>query len=68
MARLDSSYTQLKKQLYTTPNTDKVMGAMIQNLQLRIEVLNRQLEVLQRVEKLQKQQNSEPQKDETSNV
>jgi hypothetical protein len=68
LARLDSSYTQLKKQLYTTPNTDKVMGAMIQNLQLRIEVLNRQLEVLQRVEKLQKQRNTEPQKNETSNV
>ena len=68
LARLDSSYIQLKKQLYTTPNTDKVMGAMIQNLQLRIEVLNRQLEVLQRVEKLQKQRTSEPKKDETSHV
>ncbi|MFD2246151.1 hypothetical protein [Pontibacter ruber] len=68
LARLDSSYTQLKKQLYTTPNTDKVMGAMIQNLQIRIEVLNRQLEVLQRIEKLQKQRTTQPQKDETSNV
>lgn len=51
LARLDSSYLQLKKQLYTNPNTDKVMDAMIQNLQIRIEVLNRQLEVLQRIGK-----------------
>lgn len=55
LARLDSSYLQLKKQLYTTPNTNKVLDAMIQNLQIRIEVLNRQLEVLQRIEKLQEE-------------
>jgi hypothetical protein len=55
LAKLDSSYMQLRKQLYTTPNTTKVMDAMIQNLQIRIEVLNRQLEVLQRIEKFQEQ-------------
>ena len=55
LARLDSSYLQLKKQLYTTPNSNKVMDAMIQNLQIRIEVLNRQLEVLQRIETIQEQ-------------
>jgi hypothetical protein len=59
IARLDSSYMQLKQQLLTSPNSDKVMNAMIQNLQLRIEVLNRQLEVLQKIEKLQKQTTTE---------
>jgi hypothetical protein len=68
LERLNNSYLQLKKELYTTPNTDKVMDAMIQNLQLRIRVLNRQLEILQKVEQLQQQQPSEPQKDETSHV
>jgi hypothetical protein len=68
LARLDSSYTQLKKQLYTTPNTDQVMGAMIQNLRLRIEVLNSQLEVLKRIEQLQKEDLTEPNNDETTNV
>lgn len=68
LERLNTSYQQLKKELYTTPNTDKVMDAMIQNLQIRIRVLNRQLEILQKVEQLQKQQTSEPQKDETANV
>jgi hypothetical protein len=68
LARLDSSYTQLKNQLYTTPNTEIVMGAMVQNLQIRIEVLNRQLDVLQKIEQLQKQQTTEPKKDETTNI
>ncbi len=55
LAKLDSSYLLLKKQLYTNPNTDKVMDAMIQNLQIRINVLNRQLEVLQRIGKPKEQ-------------
>ncbi|WP_242923522.1 hypothetical protein [Pontibacter liquoris] len=68
LARLDSSYTQLKKELYTTPNTDRVVEAMIQNLQIRIEVLNRQLEVLQKIEDKQKQPTTEPAKDETTHA
>ncbi|GAB3540750.1 hypothetical protein GCM10027443_39020 [Pontibacter brevis] len=68
LARLDSSYTQLKKQLYTTPNTDEIVGALIQNLQIRIRVLNRQLEVLQRLEQLNEQPDLESQKDDTTNV
>jgi hypothetical protein len=59
LARLDSSYLKLKKQLYTTPNTDEIMGAMIQNLQIRIQVLNKQLEILQKIEKMEKPINSE---------
>lgn len=66
IARLDSSYIQLKKQLLTTPNTDKVMNAMIQNLQIRIEVLNRQLEVLQKIERLEKQTTQESLSNETN--
>ena len=68
LARLDSSYTQLKKQLYTTPNTEQVMGAMIQNLQIRIQVLNQQLEVLKKIERLQKEDLTEPDNDGTTNV
>lgn len=68
LARLDSSYIQLKKQLYTTPNTDEIVGALIQNLQIRIRVLNRQLEVLQRLEGINEQPDLEPQKDDTKNV
>lgn len=68
LARLDSSYTRLKSQLYTSPNTDQVMGAMIQNLQLRIGVLNRQLEVLQKIERLKEQDITEPKENETTTI
>jgi len=68
LARLDSSYMQLKKQLYTNPNTDEIMSAMIQNLQIRIRVLNRQLEVLQNLKKLDEQPDLEPTTDDTTHV
>jgi hypothetical protein len=66
LARLDSSYIQLKKQLYTNPNTDEIMSAMIQNLQIRIRVLNRQLEILQSLEQMDKQPALEPQNNDTN--
>lgn len=62
LARLDSSYLQLKKQLYTTPNTDEIVEAMIQNLQIRMQVLNKQLEVLQQIKEME----SNPVKTETN--
>lgn len=68
LARLDSSYTRLKSQLHTTPNTDQVMSAMIQNLQIRIDVLNRQLEVLQKIEGIKEQKTPEPQNNETTTI
>lgn len=68
LARLDSSYTRLKNQLYTTPNTDQVMAAMVQNLQIRIEVLNRQLEVLKKIEAIKEQDTTEPQNNETTTI
>lgn len=68
LARLDSSYMQLKKQLYTTPNTEEIVEAMVQNLQIRIEVLNRQLEVLQSIKKMEKTINAELKENETTNI
>ncbi|GAB3827530.1 hypothetical protein [Pontibacter rugosus] len=68
LARLDKSYTELKKQLYTNPNTDEIVGALIQNLQIRIKVLNRQLEVLQRIKQMKQEPTSEPITDDATNV
>ncbi|PKV66692.1 hypothetical protein [Pontibacter ramchanderi] len=68
LARLDSSYTRLKNQLQTTPNTDQVMAAMIQNLQIRIEVLNHQLEVLKKIEAIKEQDTTEPKNNETTTI
>ena len=68
LARLDSSYLVLKKQLYTTPNTEEIVEAMVQNLQIRIEVLNRQLEVLQSIKKMERTINAELKENETTNI
>jgi cytoskeletal protein RodZ len=52
--RLEVSYSGLKKDLPDTPNQEILIQAMIQNLQLQIDLLNEQLRVIQRM----KQQNT----------
>lgn len=52
--RLELSYAGLKKDLPDTPNQEILIQAMIQNLQLQIDLLNEQLRVIQRM----KQQNA----------
>ena len=46
---LETSYRGLKKDLPDTPNQDMLIQAMIQNLQLQIDLLNEQLRVIQRI-------------------
>lgn len=53
--QLDSMYVELKKTYQTNASNDRVMDAMISNLQLRLEILNRQLDILQNI----KNQNDE---------
>ncbi|MDX5444175.1 MAG: hypothetical protein LPJ89_10380 [Hymenobacteraceae bacterium] len=48
-AVLDSMYLQLKAELLTNPTSDRVLDAMSQNLRLRMEILNRQLELIRRI-------------------
>ena len=48
-AKLDSSYQQLKKDFFKTPNQEQVSSAMIQNLRLRIGILERQIEILEKI-------------------
>lgn len=57
MGKLDSAYVQLKKELYTNPNKQKVIDAMVQNLQIRIGILNQQLEVLSRIKQVKTETN-----------
>jgi septal ring factor EnvC (AmiA/AmiB activator) len=47
--QLDSSYTMLKKQLAETPNRELLLEAMIRNLQFQLNVLNRQLNIINQV-------------------
>lgn len=47
--QLDSSYITLKKQLGATPNRELLIEAMIQNLQLQLNVLNQQLNIINQI-------------------
>ena len=44
--RLDSSYKFLKSELSANPNKEILLDAMIQNLELKLDLLNRQLQII----------------------
>ena len=47
--RLDSTYSALKLQLPVNPNKEELLQAMIYNLQLQINLLNQQLNIIQKI-------------------
>jgi hypothetical protein len=49
--QLDSTYIILKKQLSIAPNKELLIEAMIQNLQLQLQVLNQQLHIINQIKK-----------------
>ncbi|WP_266369005.1 hypothetical protein [Tellurirhabdus rosea] len=57
--QLEASYKNLRKELPENPNQEVLIQAMVQNLQLQIDLLNQQLMIIQRI----KQQNNEPKTD-----
>jgi hypothetical protein len=52
--QLDSSYKSLKSQLSMTPNREMLIQAMIQNLQLQLQVLNQQLNIINQIKQSKK--------------
>ena len=54
---LDSSYRMLKNQAAQTPNRDVIIKAMIQNLQLQAELLNRQMMIFNEFNNTKKSKN-----------
>ena len=52
--QLDSSYKSLKGQLSVTPNREILIEAMIQNLQLQLNVLNKQLNIINQIKQSKK--------------
>lgn len=50
LQHLEAAYQTLKADLPDTPNQEVLIQAMIQNLQLQIDLLNEQLRVIQRIE------------------
>ena len=59
IAKMDSTYKQLNSDLATSPNQERVLHAMIRNLQIQTEVLNQQLSVIEQFNKMKKDQNNE---------
>ena len=51
ITQLDSTYIILKKQLSIAPNKELLIEAMIQNLQLQLQVLNQQLHIINQIKK-----------------
>lgn len=47
--QLDSSYRDLKNQLSVAPNKEMLIEAMVQNLQLQLNVLNQQLSIIHQI-------------------
>lgn len=54
ITELDSSYQSLKTTLSANPNREMLLEAMIQNLQLQSELLNRQLLIIKEIKKKSK--------------
>ena len=55
--KLDSSYNALKKDLPVNPNREQLLDAMIQNLRLQTELLNQQLQIIQKINQTKKDRN-----------
>jgi len=54
--KMDESYQKLKKNLPASPNQEATVKAMINNLQIQIEVLNQQLQVIEQVNQFKENQ------------
>ncbi|MFY0652922.1 MAG: hypothetical protein JXQ96_12845 [Cyclobacteriaceae bacterium] len=50
---LDSMYLELKNDLKVNQMDDRLINAMIRNLQLRVDILNKQLNILEQIKKVE---------------
>ena len=55
LSEMDSIYENLKQDLTTNPNDERVINAMIQHYQLKVEVMNQILSQLQHAQEINKQ-------------
>jgi len=56
LVKMQANYKKLSKDLATSPNQERVLRAMIRNLQVQTEVLNQQLSVIQQFNDSKKEQ------------
>ncbi len=52
--KLNQDYQNLQTELSQTPNQEDLVKAMVQNLQVQIDILNRQLKIIEKVKEYQK--------------
>ncbi|HTD39485.1 MAG TPA: hypothetical protein VK671_02610 [Mucilaginibacter sp.] len=59
IAKMDSTYNRLNKDLATSPNQERVLRAMIRNLQIQSEILTQQLGVIEQINQTKKQESND---------
>lgn len=59
--KLDQGYQKLKMELPESPNQEETVKAMIKNLQIQTELLNQQLQIIEQINKLKKEQKNDTQ-------
>jgi hypothetical protein len=59
IAHMDSTYKKLNAELATSPNQELVLREMIRTLQTQLDVLNRQLDVIERFNEVKSDQPNE---------
>lgn len=52
--KLNKDYKNLRTELSQTPNQEDLVKAMVQNLQVQLDILNRQLMIIEKVKQYQK--------------
>ena len=59
IAEMDSTYKQLNSDLATSPNQERVLRAMIHNLEIQTEVLKQQLGVVEQLNKMKNEKSND---------
>ena len=59
IAKMDSTYKKLNSGLANSPNQERVLHAMIRNLQIQTQVLNQQLSIIEQYNQTKKTNNHE---------
>jgi hypothetical protein len=59
--KMETSYQKLKSDLPGSPNQEETVKAMIRNLQIQTELLNQQLNIIQQINNVKKEQKHETQ-------
>jgi hypothetical protein len=59
IAQMDSTYKELNTDLATSPNQERVLRAMIKNLEIQTQVLNQQLKVIRQMNNMKKEEQND---------